>query len=188
MHKNTRFGEYDFVRYFFRKLLLFRYIWCIIRVERYPGGGIRRVIHCVRDCAEPVRVDLQSFRAAQHRGCVQWRCARGCVCSVVAHDSQGTSCASHMRQHVCACITSERSKTRNRPEWRFATGRCGHRPLRTLRFGPYGACAWRVPLRGGAIYGTVGDICDKNAQRAGVVCYDVRAKLSGCAAPCADAG
>ena len=62
------------------------------------------------------------------------------------------------------------------------------RPLRTLRFGPYGACAWRVPLRVGAIYGTVGDICDKNAQRAGVVCYDVRAKLSGCAAPCAGAG
>ena len=121
MHKNTRFGEYDFVRYFFRKLLLFRYIWCIIRVERYPGGGIRHVIHRVRDCAEPVRVDLQSFRAAQHRGC---------VCSVLAHDSQGTSCASHMRQHVCACITSDRSKTRNRPEWRFATGRCGHRPLR----------------------------------------------------------
>ena len=24
---------------------------------------------------------------------------------VVAHDSQGTSCASHMRQHVCACDT-----------------------------------------------------------------------------------
>ena len=49
IHKNMRFGEYDFVRYFFRKLLLFRYIWCIIRVERYPGGGIRRVIHCVRN-------------------------------------------------------------------------------------------------------------------------------------------
>ena len=41
---------------------------------------------------------------------------------LVAHDSQGTSCASHMRQHVCACITSERSKTRNRPQGRFATG------------------------------------------------------------------
>ena len=38
---------------------------------------------------------------------------------VVAHDSQGTSCASHMRQHVdVACYG------------RFATGRCGQRPLR----------------------------------------------------------
>ena len=49
IHKNMRFGEYDFVRYFFRKLLLFRYIWCIIQVERYPRGGIRRVIHRVRN-------------------------------------------------------------------------------------------------------------------------------------------
>ena len=62
MHKNTRFGEYDFVRYFFRKLLLFRYIWCIIRVERYPDGGIRHAIHCVRNWAEPVRVDLKTQR------------------------------------------------------------------------------------------------------------------------------
>ena len=49
IHKNMRFGEYDFVGYFFRKLLLFRYIWCIIRVARYPGGGIHHAIHRVRN-------------------------------------------------------------------------------------------------------------------------------------------
>ena len=42
---------------------------------------------------------------------------------VVAHDSQGTSCASHMRQHVDAACYG-----------RFATGRCGHRPLRGACF------------------------------------------------------
>ena len=49
---------------------------------------------------------------------------------VVAHDSQGTSCASHMRQLEHACITSDRSKHWGCLQWRFATGRCGHRPLR----------------------------------------------------------
>ena len=66
---------------------------------------------------------------------------------VVAHDSQGTSCASHVRQHAHAaiyarfstvCTTSDRSDNRRCLQWRCATGRCGQRPLRALKIGHYG--------------------------------------------------
>ena len=36
----------------------------------------------------------------------------------------------YTRAFSTACKTSDISKNRKRPQWRFATGRCGHRPLR----------------------------------------------------------
>ena len=94
-----------------------------------------------------------------------WICQRFCGLSkmraciagghVLAHDSQGTSCASHMRQHTHAaiyarfsmvCTISDRSINWRRPEGRFATGRCGQRPLRAVMRCATGRCGHR-PLR-----------------------------------------
>ena len=46
----------------------------------------------------------------------------------------------YTRAFSTACKTSDIFKNQKRPQWRFATGRCGHRPLRNrCRAGSYGS-------------------------------------------------
>ena len=59
----------------------------------------------------------------------------------------------YTRAFSTACKTSDIFKNQKRPQWRFATGRCGHRPLRGgCRAGSYGSRTQHTspsPTKGG---------------------------------------
>ena len=68
INKNRRVLKSSFVGYFFKKLLLFRYFWCIIRVSGYPAQQIRSAMYRSSQNAERYATGRCNTYASQRPG------------------------------------------------------------------------------------------------------------------------